>query len=469
MDRHPHTSPIPSHLRTGPSDRDSLPSKLRSASSSATHLQSPAPSRPASTVSTATASPTPSLSASTRTTGYRHSSVDSASSSHSRPPSYTPSYMNAVPARKPAPPSRTPTPSGLGREGSNGHGYAPGQNGSRSVSASGALPADNTPPSQQQQQSTHRTQSSNHHHHHHHPVKKGTLLLLTASTLHPRTQTHLETMLRRGSYSNIGILGPSGQLKELKDLKIQIYALLGKLSHSSVGVEVRTWDTQGEGEGNEGVVAALAEIWKLFGEGEAVNGVLCQPAYTSPHTGSLMTLPTPSLRGPWATSVAFVHTVASTVIPRMRANAGLFAVTGPVGTSAMEAFYKSAVESLVEGLGEDAGTEGVALVRAENVLAPEPWEREGRGQAQAQAQQQRGNGGQGYNQGQGDGAYGYGGRGQRHQQQGRPVNGIQIPAAKAGAGPVQSGGQSPDDDFMGGESPTKLYSMWALHEQLGAD
>ena len=332
---------------------------------------------------------------STRTTGYRNSSADSTSS---RPTSYTPSYMNAIPARKPVTP----------RAQANGH--SGGSNGATQAVdiASPQTPSRRTP-----------------------NVKKGSLFIFIAETIHPSTVPYLETMLRRGAYSNIAIIGASEQEKELKGLKIQIYALLGKLSHSSVGVEVKTRDKWTEGE----ITEVVNEAMKANGVGEPINGVLCSPVYGGDEKPNIMQLSESQLRVPWDQSVGFLHSVAKAAIPNMRTTAGLFAVTGSTKQSPISTFYKSACESLIELLSEDAATNGVAIVHAENVLVPEP-EPEEKQQEQHQ---------QGHKQAQ--------------------SNGIQTPAQPGGMYAYER----TDDDFAPSESPTKLWNMWALHEQLGAD
>lgn len=342
-------------------------------------------------------------SASTRTTGYRKSSADSSSS---RPTSYTPSYMNAVPARKPAPP-RTPL---------NGHSNNH-SNGSTATQPIDIAASPQTP--------DRRTPSVN--------VKKGSLFLFIADAIHPSTLIYLETMLRRGAYSNIAVIGRQAQEKELKALKIQVYALLGKLSHSSVGVEVKmreTWD-------EKGIVDILNEAMKANGSGEPVNGVLCSPVYGGEEKAGMMDMSEEQLGVPWKNSVGFLHGVAKAAFPNMRTAAGLFAVTGPTQHSPISTFYKTACESLIDLLAEDTATSGAAIVHAENVLVPEP-------EPEPRPISHDDNG---------------------QQQRIKSMNGIQIPPQQPG--PVHD--QYDPPDFAPSESPTKLWNMWALHEQLGAD
>lgn len=134
------------------------------------------------------------------------------------------------------------------------------------------------------------------------------------------------------------------------------------------------------------------------------------------------------LQAPWTSGVGFLHAVAKAAIPRMRAAGGLFAVTGATQRSPMATFYRAACEALIELLSEDAATDGVAIVHAENVLVPEP---------EPEVEQDR-------------------------RREGGKSNGVPIPAR---AGAVQNG----EAEFAPLESPTKLWNMWALHEQLGAD
>lgn len=228
------------------------------------------------------------------------------------------------------------------------------------------------------------------------------------------TVSYLERMLKRGSYATIVMIGNKEHEVELKQAKMNIYALLGKMS-LEVGVNLELQKSWSESE----ISAAVA---KASSSGDAVHGVLCTPAYDSDSSldSDILALDETELQSPWKSSVGFLHGVAKATLPDMRSNvhqqrgvAGQFLVTGPTATTATSSVFQAACDRIVALLASPSLT----IAYAEDVLIPEP----------------------------------------------EPVklNGkLHLPAKP---GPVDSD----ISDFAPGESPTRLWNMWALQDELG--
>ena len=300
--------------------------------------------------------------------------ADSTMSTSSRPISIvTPSYMNAaVPARKPVAPKIATTKS-------NG---------------------------------IHRTEQ---------PIAKGLLLLAIAATPHPSTIPYLEMMLKKGSYSGIVMVGNAEHEAELKQLKMSIYALLGKMS-LEVGVQVELQKSRSYTDIN-------AAVTNTMSSGDAIHGVLCTPAYDRNRSLGLdvLDLGESEFEQSWKSSVAFLHSVAKSTLPNLTSSSHLrrgvgayFLVTGPTENTPTVSVYKAACDSLITLLTESNTAAGLIIDYAENVYVPEP----------------------------------------------EPIkfNGKLHPSEHNGSDVVHAD----VSQFQPGESPTKLWNMWALQEQLGA-
>ena len=200
---------------------------------------------------------------------------------------------------------------------------------------------------------------------------------------------------------------------------MKIYALLGKLSiEAGVYLELQNeWNSSK-------ISAALA---KASSETENVNGVLCCPSYDVNVSASLdiLSVDEHQLESPWRYSVGFLHSLAKSTIPKMRSNVNMgrnttlyFLVTEPTETTAISNLYETACENIVTQLAENSSLFGITIAYAHDVLIPEPEPLRTNGSLDLSAQ----------------------------------------------AGPID-----PDvGDFAPGESPTRLWGMWALQDELGA-
>ncbi|KAK3710486.1 hypothetical protein LTR37_010329 [Vermiconidia calcicola] len=249
---------------------------------------------------------------------------------------------------------------------------------------------------------------------------KGVLLLVIAALPHPATISYVEMMLKRGLYSELWIVGSTEQETELKRVKMSIYALLGKLS-LEVGVHLELQKRWSESEVSEAVSKASRA-------GDPIHGVLCSPAYDGniSQGSDILALDESEFQRPWTYSVGFLHSLAKATLPIMRGKghiqhgvSGLFLITPPTESSATSSVYKAACDRFVDLIAEANASSELTVAYADTVLIPEP----------------------------------------------EPVRTNGTPNL-----PIPSRTKDPDEyDFAAGESPTKLWNLWALQDGLGAD
>lgn len=215
------------------------------------------------------------------------------------------------------------------------------------------------------------------------------------------------------------MIGQIEQETELKQLKMSIYALLGKLS-LEIGVQL---ELQKDWRSSE----LSATMAKAIKDTESVNGVLCSPSYDGNRSvnSDVLSLDEEQLQWPWKYSVGFLHGIAKSTLPKMRpkiivgrSSATYFLVTEPTETTAISHLYETACDNIVTQLAETSGFSGLTIAYAQDVLIPE-------------------------------------------QEPLHPVGNLDLSAQ---AGPVD-----PDvGDFAIGESPTRLWGMWAMQDDLDA-
>jgi hypothetical protein len=245
-------------------------------------------------------------------------------------------------------------------------------------------------------------------------LSRGALLLAVARVPHRSTISHLEVMLNKGAYSSITIIGHADQEKELKELKMSIYALLGKLS-LEVAVQLELQKGWSDMEVSDIVVKTLQREDKL-------NGLLCSPDfdYTRSSIAEILDLEDTAFEEPWRSTVGFLRSFAKATLPKLSPSdspftkSGLFVVTEPVDLSPLVSIYKAACDRMLTLLAND--NPRLTIAYADTVLIPEPETTE--------------------------------------------TNGKHLHPADAETY------ESYAHDFTPSESPTKLWNMWALQDEL---
>lgn len=250
-------------------------------------------------------------------------------------------------------------------------------------------------------------------------MSKGILLVAIADEPHAKTVSYIEMMLKRGAYSKIVLLGPQWREPELKQLKMNIYAVLGRLSlEAGIQLELQNdWDELG-----------ISNVVSRLQSGDAIHGVLCSPMLRSAKFDTELGSDGPSpleldeqeFESQWKHTVAFLRNVAKATIsfsPSSNERSTLprlFLVTDPGKISTVDRIYKAACDKLMATI--DFRDRGMIVAYADTVLIPEP-ETEGKnGKLDLDTHEHFYNG--------------------------------------------------DADDFPAGESPTKLWNMWALQDEL---
>ncbi|KAI5359569.1 hypothetical protein Slin14017_G104710 [Septoria linicola] len=312
--------------------------------------------------------------------------------------SYTPSYMS-IP--------RKPTPTSFEHNGRANIG-AESQTRSTSTASTAVEPSSNGPPSS---------------------GPPGVLLVVVASSLHPNLLQHVETLLTRQSFSGIVLAAKQEQEAALKQLKMDTYALIGKLRRE-MSVETQLRESWSNAE-----ISTLLHL--ATRNGASLQGVLVCPDYADSSEGlDVFELGEDVLERSWKQSVAFLHATTKAVIPQLLSRATVvlandaapnsrfvktprgpfFIVASESANSAASQIARAASDVLIRQLQSATNLKGLTVGNAESLLIPDPIVRE----------------------------------------EAKPV--LEPVITNVGYdGHVQ------DSDFAPGESPTKL---WALYNQL---
>lgn len=203
------------------------------------------------------------------------------------------------------------------------------------------------------------------------PEIKGTLLLAIASAPHKSVVFYLQSMLKKSTYGQIIVLGNPEKELELKQLKVDIYSLLGRIGQEvKVQMDLRSnWE---EAEINTVISNAVLED-------QAIQGVLCIPDYGY-HAASLdiMSLQQQDLEIPFKSSVGFLHSIAKHAIPNFRSSGhehkrpGLLLLTSPIDQSPSSILCSASCRTLLTLLVEANVGKNITIDYADNVLLPEP-------------------------------------------------------------------------------------------------
>jgi len=250
------------------------------------------------------------------------------------------------------------------------------------------------------------------------PTSRGLLLLAVAAGLHPQTMHYLGIALRKHAYSGIAVVGAQERETEIKELKMEVYSLIGQLQQELV------LSTHFLDEWDEEKLSAVVARASASGAGMTMSCVLCTPAYEPVGSGNadILSLERVELQESWARSVGFLHAVAKSAIPRLvedrtRANeSNVFLLMEAPATSPAGRLSQSACHTLMNQLRDAYSAEGFMVGHAGDVLIAEP---------------------------------------QTHSAENEQPVRTELYAA------------SEPQDFSAQESPTKLWNMWSLQNEIG--
>lgn len=259
----------------------------------------------------------------------------------------------------------------------------------------------------------------------------GALLVLIAGAFMPAVLSHIEVLLSRQPFSTIAIAAISSQEVALKQLKMDCYALIGKL-RKEMGVETYSHSKWEQSEFDD-------TVKQVTRNGGSIQGVLCCPELADLSEDiDVLELEEKLLHQSWKSSVAFLHSASKATIKPLlsRCKSSSNGVNGALARQPRGPFFivanstthtslsqiaKAASDALVLQVEAAATPKGLIVGYAEAMLIPEPQQEEDR------------------------------------------YNDQSTPSLRTDD--YITNGQ--DSAFAAGESPTKLYAMWALQDQLG--
>nr|POE80075.1 hypothetical protein CFP56_08141 [Quercus suber] len=199
-------------------------------------------------------------------------------------------------------------------------------------------------------------------------VRSGTVIIAIAAEPPTSTVFYLNVLLRRHTYAGVAIVGITEHAETIKQLKIDTYALAGRLKQElSITTHVHT-DCEGDD-----VSTVLQQIVDRDGS-DKLGAVLCAPEHDG-MSSDLLSLDPSEVARSWQRSVGFVHTVARSSIPRMSGvgSSAVFAVLASTAHSPAALVNKAATNTLVRQLDTSyASSRGLAIGHAEQLLIPEP-------------------------------------------------------------------------------------------------
>lgn len=242
----------------------------------------------------------------------------------------------------------------------------------------------------------------------------GTLVVfIGGGEIHSATIRYMGIALQRRRYDYIGIIGREHLAAPLKQLKIEVYGLIGKLGRET-GVQISLLSDISE----ESITRAVGEVCK---SGMA-KGVLCEITYGDSDAADLLSIDRNEFRLGWEQSVCLLHTVAKATLPILSSATPLqpdqpafFLVLDCPVPDMISSFYKTACDALLHLLRDQLSHGKLTIGHAVNVLVPRPDPIDTNGNDK-------------------------------------------IP---------ENGSEGETLELTPGESPTKLWNMWAMHEQLG--
>ncbi|KAK6434785.1 hypothetical protein LTR95_009030 [Oleoguttula sp. CCFEE 5521] len=221
------------------------------------------------------------------------------------------------------------------------------------------------------------------------PQTTNVLLVVVAGRPRSDLKTYIETALQRdNSIRSIVILGNEEQQAGLKLLKMDMYALLGRIGReASIEVVLRRHWT------SEDVCQKLT--WSLGHSDDhntmrkELSGVVCDLGQTGLDAADLLELNSNVFEGAWKDSVGFVHAVAHGVVSAPgssnihghgqpapdvygRRQRPFLAVTMPSTSDAKADFYETAVRSLLDHLEQARSDAPLDIGYADQILIPEP-------------------------------------------------------------------------------------------------
>lgn len=264
----------------------------------------------------------------------------------------------------------------------------------------------------------------------------GVLLVLATGPLRSTSiMSYLEMLLSRQRLSGIAFLADSAEELALKQLKMDVFGLIGRLG-KELAVSVHTKDSWSRSQ-------IEATIETVTNGGPGLQGVLCYPAWGA--SGGVLELEESDLAKTFRETVAFTHSAIRATADQLLAKSKprddttngvhrkqiggpkgpFFLVSGPDRslTGSGLAVAKLGCDAVLRELDITTRQQGLIVGYAEGVILPEP-----------------------------------------KRQVSKPKQELKLEPTEA-----YSQTQAREElSFVPGESPTKLWNMWALQNEIGS-
>lgn len=207
----------------------------------------------------------------------------------------------------------------------------------------------------------------------------GQLLVLAAGVPHESTLSYIEMLVSRQSFSGIILVASHEQEAALKALKMDCFALIGRLS-KAMSVTTHFQDQWSQAS----IQNTVQQITKT---GETIQGVLCCSGHDQSDTASVdvLGMDAEQLQQAWTRSVAFVHASSEAttdlLLSSRQTSSGklsrvpqgpFFLVAGSPAHSAASQIAKAACDTLIDKLERATKNQGLTVAYAEDVLIPDP-------------------------------------------------------------------------------------------------
>ncbi|WPH04963.1 Hypothetical protein R9X50_00786000 [Acrodontium crateriforme] len=232
------------------------------------------------------------------------------------------------------------------------------------------------------------------------------LIIAIAGQPEPSVINSLSALLKKDSYSGIVIIGSINHATQIKKLKMDVLFLVGRLG-KELEVQMHLKEN-------------WADLKDVLGGVRQIGSVMCYPFYQGTCTSEteLLSFEQNELESSWRSSVGFLHSMARSTFPLLQKQKSetppVFLLVDTPATSPTASLNKETCEALLKRLTK-ANTSNLVI----EILAPEKETVE-------------------------------------------PKTKLSLDP------PVELEIEADSNTFRGGESPTRLWNMWALQEQIDA-
>ncbi|KAK4963132.1 hypothetical protein LTR10_000760 [Elasticomyces elasticus] len=194
-----------------------------------------------------------------------------------------------------------------------------------------------------------------------------TLLVLVFAEVNPLLLQYIQIWLRKWSFTAIAVVGGPTYESDIKQVKMDIYGLIGKL-----GREVNVYThIQDNWSGSE-----LASTWDTIKRkaNSDIRGVLCSTSYGLEASLDIMSVTETDFAQSWQGSVGRLHGAAKALLPQLLkypAGEVMFLVLESTEQSGTSGINKVACEALLRQLQAAHELDQVTIDYADLVLIPE--------------------------------------------------------------------------------------------------